>query len=98
MHALHTQSKKHRGAIPLCGLSIYELDNEIRDRSESEDQTVAEGGRRQSSRNSRNKVNRILLITAAGERFVLEAMSAEERSTWIGELRVAVATIAVRAS
>ena len=92
------QSKKHRGAIPLCGLTIYELDNEIRE-PETDQQLVSEGGsKRQSARNSRNKVNRILLITATGERVVVEATSAEERSAWIGELRVAVASLDITSS
>ncbi|CAI8020424.1 Pleckstrin [Geodia barretti] len=92
------KSKKHRGAIPLCGLTIYELDNEIRE-PETDQQLVSEGGsKRQSARNSRNKVNRILLITATGERVVVEATSAEERSAWIGELRVAVASLDITSS
>ena len=91
------QSKKHRGTIPLSGLTVYELDNEIREPPVETDESVSEGQRtRQSSRNSRNKINRFLLITATGERVVLEATSAEERSTWIGELRVAVASLDVR--
>ncbi|CAI8020425.1 Pleckstrin, partial [Geodia barretti] len=93
-----SKSKKHRGAIPLCGLTIYELDNEIRE-PETDQQLVSEGGsKRQSARNSRNKVNRILLITATGERVVVEATSAEERSAWIGELRVAVASLDITSS
>jgi hypothetical protein len=91
-----SKSKNHRGAIPLCGLTVYELDNEIRE-PESDDH-ISESGRRQLARNSRNKMNRLLLITATGHRVVLEAMNAEERSAWIGELRVAAASLEVKGS
>ena len=91
------QDKKHRGAIPLCGLTVYELDNEIREPTGEENESV--GSRRQSSKtSSRNKLNRILLITATGDRIVLEALSGEERSSWVGEIRVAVSSLEISAS
>lgn len=82
------QSKKHRGSIPLCGLTVYELDDETSEIADIESSL-------NSKSKSKDKVNRILLITATGERVILEASTAEERNTWIGEIRVAVSSLEV---
>ena len=87
------QSKKHRGCVPLSGLTVYELDDEASEISTQTDVEVADGSRRKSQRNTHRKVNRILLITATGERIVLEAPAAEERSMWTDEIRLAVLSL-----
>ena len=91
------QSKRQRGTIPLTGLTIYELDNEISESAVHLDGQSQLGTKRQSSRNGRTKQNRILLITATGDRYELEAVTDEERNTWIGELRVAVSSLEIHA-
>ena len=92
---LYTQGKKHRGCIPLSGLTVVELDDETGGISTQTDVEQADGLRRKSTRNTRNKVNRILLITATGERIVLEAPTAEERSMWTDEIKLAVASLEI---
>ena len=73
---------------------MYELDNELASGTTTQPDSPNSGSnKRQSSRNGRSKLNRILLITATGDRVVLEATTAEERSTWIGEIRVAVSSL-----
>jgi hypothetical protein len=90
-----SKGKKHRGCIPLSGLTVVELDDETGGISTQTDVEQADGLRRKSTRNTRNKVNRILLITATGERIVLEAPTAEERSMWTDEIKLAVASLEI---
>lgn len=91
INSVYTQDKKYRGAIPLSGLTIYELDNEIESPTDiNEPSDISK-----KSKKPRDKENRILLITASGERIVLEAITAEERNAWIGEIRVAVSSLEI---
>ena len=90
-HPSCAQDKKYRGAIPLRGLTVYELDNEIE--SPTDINETSDISKR--SKKPRDKENRILLITASGERIVLEAITAEERNAWIGEIRVAVSSLEI---
>lgn len=79
------QSQKPQGAIPLTNLTVVELDNEEPDTADTD---------RRATRKSRasSKLNRIVLITAAGRKYVLEAPSIEERDAWVSELQIAVAS------
>lgn len=80
------QSKTIRGSIPLRGLTVCELDDEVC----ATDQTES-----RSSKMAKNKINRILLITSVGERITLEASTAEDRNSWVGALRVAALSLEI---
>ncbi len=72
------------GAIPLTGLTILELDDKDR-----KDSVIGKAA------STVAKVNRLLLITATGAKTALEAVTIEERDSWVTHLRVAVASLEV---
>ena len=74
---------------------MYELDDEASEISTQADVEPADGSRRRSQRNTHCKVNRFLLITTTGERIFLEAPTAEERSLWTDEIRLAVSSLEI---
>ncbi len=80
--SLLIQSKKHLGAIPLNGLTVLEMDD--RDWKDP-----------RQDRCTQSTASRLLLITATGMRTVLEAVTIEERDSWVTHLRVAAASLEV---
>ena len=74
------KSKKALGAIPLAGLSVLELDDRRKDSIDA-------------AKPARVKVNRILLTTSVGARHVLEAVTPEERDSWVTHLKLVAASL-----
>ena len=77
-----SQIEKPLGGIPLEGLSIMEQDNET-------DKDLNQSTSKSFYKRSRTKANRIVLITPSGGRYCLEAIDAEERDSWVSQLRIA---------
>ena len=78
-----SQIEKPLGGIPLEGLTIMELDNEI-----EQDHSKPTNKSFHRRRAHTIKANRMLLITPTGVRFVLEAADAEERDSWLSQLKI----------